>query len=329
MSIKFFQFKLSAIFIIFISVILFTQNETHAEEVTKEESTGPVSVSAAVNHGEITIGDKVRFTIKVEYDPEIEVTFPGFSEKLADFDIKKHGKSKPAKLKNGKFEKKEWYVLDRFVIGSYIIPALKVEYKTPDGQITELETNEVFVEVKSVVAEGETVEDIREISEPVDIPVDYTLIYIIIGGTFGILAIIGGTVFYIIKRKKGKVKIGPPPLPAHEIAYRELQDLSESDLISKGMIQEYYYRLSNIVRYYIERRFSLMAPERTTEEFLYEMTKSSSFERLHKELIKKFMEQCDLVKFAKYGPDKNEIDAAFNAAKKLVDETIPVVVTQR
>jgi len=42
---------------------------------------------------------------------------------------------------------------------------------------------------------------------------------------------------------------------------------------------------------------------------------------VHKELISNFLEHCDMVKFAAYGPDTREIENAFDSAIKLVDET--------
>ncbi len=64
-----------------------------------------------------------------------------------------------------------------------------------------------------------------------------------------------------------------------------------------------------------------MAPERTTEEFLAEMTVTDRLTGVHKELISNFLEHCDMVKFAAYGPDTREIENAFDSAIKLVDET--------
>jgi hypothetical protein len=64
-----------------------------------------------------------------------------------------------------------------------------------------------------------------------------------------------------------------------------------------------------------------MAPERTTEEFLAEMTVTDRLAGAHKELISNFLEHCDMVKFAAYGPDTREIKNAFDSAIKLVDET--------
>ena len=62
-------------------------------------------------------------------------------------------------------------------------------------------------------------------------------------------------------------------------------------------------------------------PERTTEEFLLEMTVTGKLSGVHKELVGNFLEHCDMVKFAAYGPDSREIESSFNSAKKLVDET--------
>lgn len=312
--------KLISIFIVFLIFFSTINNLLSSEKDNVKENVPPVLVNATVDRSEITIGDKVSLTITIEHDPDIKISFPAFGEKLADFTIKDYGVSKPKKLKTGKIEEKVWYVLDTFLTGSYVIPSLTVRYETPNGETKEIETKELFIEVKSVI-EGEAPEDIKEIRGPVNIDINYFLIYVIIGGAFGIVAIIGGIIYFLRLKKRKKSDIAPPPEPAHEIAYRELENLIKKDLISKGKIKEYYYHLSNIIRYYIENRFALMAPERTTEEFLSEMTDVQIFEREHKRLVKKFLEQCDLVKFAKYGPDNDEIDGAFNAAKKLVDET--------
>ncbi len=285
---------------------------------------GPVTVNASVNHNEATIGEKVRFTITVESDPDIEVVFPGFKEKLADLTVKNHGRTEPKNLDSGKIKQKEWYDLETFTPGSYVIPPLTVKYRLPNSEgdnYAEVNTNEIFVEIKSLISGDETAKDIKEIKGPVDIAINYFVIYLIIGGAFGVAGIAFGVIYFIKQRNKNKVYVPPPPLPAHEIAYMELKHLAELDLISKGMVKEYFSRLSNILRHYIEKRFAIMAPERTTEEFFVEMSRAGVLEQDHKELVSKFLEKSDLVKFAKYGPNNEEIDGALQAATRLIDET--------
>ncbi|MFC1480537.1 hypothetical protein ACFL5Y_03735 [Candidatus Omnitrophota bacterium] len=93
------------------------------------------------------------------------------------------------------------------------------------------------------------------------------------------------------------------------------------DLPGQGRIKEYYVRLSDIVRHYLEDRFSFRAPEMTTEEFMERVKNSSEMLKKHKELLGDFLSHCDMVKFAKYGPTSLEMLDSFQSAERLVDQT--------
>jgi hypothetical protein len=58
---------------------------------------------------------------------------------------------------------------------------------------------------------------------------------------------------------------------------------------------------------YLEERFDFHAPERTTEEFLYELQATELLTRDQKESLAEFLKRCDLVKFAKYEPREPEL----------------------
>ena len=100
-----------------------------------------------------------------------------------------------------------------------------------------------------------------------------------------------------------------------------IQELKGQDLPGKGLIKEYYTRLSDIVRRYLENRFSFRAPEMTTEEFMENIKNSSVLVEEHKELLKEFLSHCDMVKFAKYGPTPIEMLDSFKSAESLVEQT--------
>ena len=74
------------------------------------------------------------------------------------------------------------------------------------------------------------------------------------------------TVPFLLRRKAGAER--EEKIPAHEQAYRELERLLARELIEKGQVKEFYAGVSGVLRRYIENRFGLKAPERTTEEFL-------------------------------------------------------------
>ena len=140
-------------------------------------------------------------------------------------------------------------------------------------------------------------------------------------GVLLLSGIICGLVYKFHKRSKIQEQQFIRRTP-HEIAYELLERLSKDDLIAKGLVKEYYYRITNILRHYIEDRFGLLAPGRTTEEFLTEMAHTNQLDDTHKILIREFLERCDMVKYAKYGPSNFEIKETYNAAKRFIDETI-------
>jgi len=81
--------------------------------------------------------------------------------------------------------------------------------------------------------------------------------------------------------------------------------------------------VSDAARTYLEERFTFRAPERTTEEFLRELSASELLSKPQKESLGRFLESCDLVKFAKYEPGETELRELYGSAMRLVDETAP------
>ena len=82
---------------------------------------------------------------------------------------------------------------------------------------------------------------------------------------------------------------------------------------------EFYNRIQDILRRYIEARFGIMAPERTTEEFIRELKNSrNQVLRRHDGLLEVFLKHCDMVRFATYAPGRQEIQATFNSCKEFI-----------
>src|SRR6266478_1668076 len=81
--------------------------------------------------------------------------------------------------------------------------------------------------------------------------------------------------------------------------------------------------VSDTIRAYLEERFTFHAPERTTEEFLYELQGTDLLTRDQKESLGEFLNRCDLVKFAKYEPGESELRDLHASALRLVEETEP------
>ncbi|MGR3174322.1 MAG: hypothetical protein ACUZ8N_06950 [Candidatus Scalindua sp.] len=308
---------------IFILIVLVYAEYTCAARKTLAEGDPKPHVNANVDKAKVTIGDKIKYKITVDFPDGIEILLPEIKDEVGGIAVKDFG-IEESRNEKGRITQEIWYTLETFNTGSYIIPAFDIKYKMrPGTEEAVVKTPEVFIEVVTTLDENAS--DVRGITPTVAINKSYSRLYYIIAIVFGVLVIVGAIILFLYRRKQKETEFIPEPLPAHQIAYNELERLRALDLISEGRIKEYYYRLSNIVRHYIESRFKLMAPERTTEEFLAEMTVTNRLSEVHKELISNFLEHCDMVKFAAYGPDSREIENAFNSAIKLVDETREVL----
>ena len=121
------------------------------------------------------------------------------------------------------------------------------------------------------------------------------------------------------KRKLGTAPT-VPIVPPHVRAKQKLQEA----LALIGQPREFCIIVSDTVRLYLEERFNFHAPDRTTEEFLYELQSTDLLTPDQKESLAEFLKRCDLVKFAKYEPREPELRDLHASALRLVEETEPV-----
>ena len=324
--------------------------------ITQEKERGPLKVTLRVEPKNPTFADRVRYTITSRAEQGVEVTMPSPGLHLEHFIIKDFRSTPPTKdTPDGIQEWKHEYVLEVVTSGEYVIPETRIAFvdrrdelakstPTPDGlapdsppvdlntdptpendgeaKVFKLVTDPITFEVASLEDPEAALQDLRPIAAPVEppvIPASLRWPLIIAGSLIGAALLIALLVVFLRKRE---VKL-PPPVPPEEIAYQELEWLLAQGFTDRGELKEFYFHLSRIVREYIERRFGLRAPERTTEEFLIDLSHSDSLGSDHKTLLASFLEKADMVKFARYAPGTDEITASFDAAKDFIAETRP------
>jgi hypothetical protein len=110
-------------------------------------------------------------------------------------------------------------------------------------------------------------------------------------------------------------------LPPHVKAHRALQRLHKAARTTPAEIEAFYVDVSAVLRTYLEERFGVRAPERTTEEFLRELDAGSGPLCEHRRELARFLGQCDLVKFAAQLPTENDHLATWALATALVEAT--------
>lgn len=147
---------------------------------------------------------------------------------------------------------------------------------------------------------------------------------------FGLLGLVVLALLYLLfrfVRYKHKLRMMTP----RERALHELEQLISKQLIDKGCIKDFYVELTHVVRRYIERKYGIKAPERTTEEFIVEAIALKEFPREYIPVLKEFLASADMVKFAKQEATKATADSATAAAKNYIelDSSIELVNAEK
>jgi hypothetical protein len=156
--------------------------------------------------------------------------------------------------------------------------------------------------------------DIRDIAPPVEIPDPLAWVW---WGLAGVALVLIAFLLWIWLRKRAAQPPAIPIIPAHERARRKLEQAL--DLYDQP--KPFCIIVSDAVRLYLEERFGLRAPERTTEEFLTDLSRSAALTASQKDSLKEFLSACDMVKFAKYEPQRPELEALYSSALHLIEET--------
>lgn len=97
------------------------------------------------------------------------------------------------------------------------------------------------------------------------------------------------------------------PDPAWKTSLKELDELEAEELPAHGEYILHHYRLSHILRKFLEREYRFAAVEMTTSE-IHWVTQRVWVEKAPE--VIKFLQYCDKVKFARHTPSPREIESA-------------------
>jgi len=159
--------------------------------------------------------------------------------------------------------------------------------------------------------------DIRDIKPPIEIPTGWEWLCWVLAALAVVVIVV---IAWLWWQKRRSQIVFVPPVPAHIRAKQRLVEALA--LISQP--KPFVIAVSDTARAYLEERFNFRAPERTTEEFLRELSGTNLLAGEQKESLGNFLESCDLVKFAKYEPREAELRELHSSAVRLVEETEPV-----
>jgi Domain of unknown function (DUF4381) len=160
---------------------------------------------------------------------------------------------------------------------------------------------------------ADSAEDIRDIRGPKAVPGSWVLPALLAG------AIVAALCAYALWRRRHRGTRGRNLT----IAEQALEGLEKTrPLMRPATAREFGIAASEVIRNYIEKRFDVVATQRTTEEFLQALLQSSNAALArHRALLAEFLQQCDFVKFAGASLAVADMESLFRSARGFLLET--------
>ncbi|MDQ1257931.1 MAG: hypothetical protein QG656_2539 [Candidatus Hydrogenedentes bacterium] len=276
-----------------------------------------VSVEASLDPPVVPFHRDANYTIAVTVNGEADVTMPDMVGRFGGLEV--HDVQRNTEAVEGGKRITETYILTPVFAGTY--PIAPAEIKLGDG--SSVVAPAMALRVRALTEEElAAAQEFAPNAPPESLPTPLWQTWPFWAAVACTIALLAGATVLLIRRRE-RIERAAPPAPAWEVAYARLRELDQRQLPKTGKFEAYYVDLSAILRYYIEDRFRLHAPEQTTPEFLDTSSRSGAFNEIHQKLLASFLRHCDRVKFARYEPAVEEMDNSFAVVLQFVDETVP------
>jgi|WetSurMetagenome_2_1015567.scaffolds.fasta_scaffold87066_2 hypothetical protein len=275
---------------------------------------------ATISQDSISVGDRILFEATAIVPKGSSVQPPDVNTAFGKFAVKEWNSDKVEKKNADSLNFK--YVISQYEIEQCTIPAVPFIVnnagKTDTLLSKPMPIRFVLIQNSDSVSAAPVIKDLKP-QQRAGTP-SFTWLWLVLAA--GALALL----FYYLKRffKKRAEAAPPVPLkPPFEEALEALRLLEEKQYLIKGMIREHVFGLSDILKRYIERRFSINAAEFTTEEML-EWVFASSLEPPEKKSAEWFFSATDPVKFAKMLPDNDTLHRFSHEVRQFLEQTRPI-----
>jgi len=272
-----------------------------------------VQVTASVDSTKILIGGRSHYFITVYAPKGTKISFPEFNNKkeiISDVEVLS-AKSDTANA-NGKVRIRRIYTITAWDAKRYTIPAQKVIVDGATKTTGNVALDVQAVPIDTVKSTPMPPDDIQKVpfSWGEWVPVILVLVLALI-----LICI----VFYLYRilchKKNGMTPKNTRTLSYYEQAKQDLSEIAANKMLYAEQ-KDYYTDVTNVLRKYISQRYNINALEMTSHEILESMKDVCDVSEL-----KVVFNTADLVKFAKYSTDANDMTYYFDSIVHFIDST--------
>ena len=270
------------------------------------------SVHATLNPPSILLGQQAEFTVELNLPKETGLNgWFNYPDTFNHLEILSRQKIDTVpQLNNILYRQK--MIITGFDSGRWVIPSMTVEAGNK-----KIKTDTLSLFVMPVALKDSGYHDIKEI---ISVPEKKTPWWYWVLAAITLAVLVAAVLHFLKKRKPA------PAVPKEEVikltpieqARQSLKMLKQEQLPSKGELKKYYSQLQDILRVYLQRRFSMGAMQKTTSELLIQL-KSLGISDEPLSRIAEVLRIGDAVKFAKYLPETQQQDLSFDVISGSVE----------
>lgn len=267
------------------------------------------------------IGDQQHLTLQVKGDAGIKVNFPLLRDTVSrGIEIISGPLRDSVKESDGRWLFRETYVITAFDTGVYMIPSLPIQIENQDYNNV-LRTDPLGFVVNTYEVDPQ--KGNYDIVMPYGAPWTLAEILPYILWTLLGLAVIGGVWWFIAQRRKNRPLFAPKKeeIPPYVKAIQSLDGIKAEKLWQTGKEKEYYTKLTDTLRQYLDDEFQIPAMEQTSAETVKAVSACPLVDVSDRERMTDMLATADFVKFAKYTPLQDESARYLDTAYDFVNNT--------
>jgi len=279
------------------------------------------SVVASIDSIEMFVGQQVHVTLKAVAKENAKVEFPQFKSQqyvTPGVEVLSCQPQEDQKEDNGFVVKSMVYTLTSFDDTLYYIPPLAVKI---DGK--PLKSKSLALKVLTIEVDTTHVDQFFGPKGVQDNPFLWSEWSPMFWLSILLLIILSLAYYLYIRLRDNKpiithIKIVKKLLP-HQKAMQEIEQIKADKMVTAENSKEYYTKLTDTLRKYIEERYGFSAMEMTSSEIIERLTATQDQKAFDE--LRQLFTTADLVKFAKYSTLINENDMNLVNAIEFINQT--------
>ena len=277
-------------------------------------------VEAKISALEMLVGEQVAITVTAHAQDTAKVEFPRSLLMPADIEVLEAVEEAPVSEGGGMVSRECNYIITSFADTLYLLPPIPVRIS---GK--EYDTKQLALQVLTVDVDTTNFEKYYGPKPVQELPMSWTDDEWgkALGLSFLLVALLLVAVWLLARLRSNKPIIARiriiRHIPPHQKAMNAIDAIKADRVATQENPKEYYTRLTDTLRQYINERYGFNAMEMTSSEIIDRLMKTDDPKSLDE--LRQLFTTADLVKFAKYSTLINENDANLVSAVDFINQT--------